>query len=112
MAHLLSWFEKLSNLYIATILFFTTFLLYFNTLGNGLFYDDEQFIYNNVYVKIFSLVDFFTKSTTTGGGGGVSNYFRPILSMLFSLEYQILGNNGFIFHLTSLLLLSGCGILI
>ncbi len=112
MRRLLSHIDHLSPLYVSTILFFITVIVYANTLSNGLFYDDEHFIYNNIYVTSFSFFNFFTESTTSGGGGGVSNYYRPLLTFLFSVQYFLFGNSGFIFHLVSLLLQAGCGILI
>ncbi len=97
-----------SNLYLITILFIITFLCYINTLGNGLFYDDEDFIYKNVYVQNFSVGDFFTKALTQGTEK-LSNYYRPVLMITYGLEYKIFGNNGFIYHLNSLLIHIGVG---
>src|SRR3990167_5344598 len=90
--------QNTSNLYIFTFLFFITFICYANTLGNGLFYDDEDFIYKNVFVQEFSISDFFTKAVTEGTGK-TSNYYRPLLLITYGLEYKLFGNNGFIYHL-------------
>ena len=101
--------QNTSNLYIFTFLFFITFICYANTLGNGLFYDDEDFIYKNVFVQEFSISDFFTKAVTEGTGK-TSNYYRPLLLITYGLEYKLFGNNGFIYHLDSMLIHFGAGI--
>lgn len=96
---------------LLSILFFATFLVYMNTLLNGLFYDDEQFIYENQAVQNFQITDFFTKSLTTGSGQ-LSNYYRPLLFLSFSLDYQLFGDLGFIYHLSSTVLHAGGGIVL
>lgn len=103
--------ELTSSQYVGTFLFFLTFLLYFNTLFNGLFFDDEHFIYDNPYVRSFSIGDFFTKSLTSESGE-VSNYYRPLLFLSFSIQYQLFGDLGFIFHLTSFAIHALNGILL
>jgi len=94
--------QNTSNLYLFTFLFFLTLFCYANTFGNGLFYDDEDFIYKNVHVQNFSVEDFFTKSITQGAGK-TSNYYRPMLMITFGLEYKLFGNNGFIYHFDSMI---------
>ncbi|MBI5044899.1 MAG: tetratricopeptide repeat protein [Candidatus Levybacteria bacterium] len=103
--------SKLSSLYLITILFFLTFFCYANTLGNGLFFDDEQFIYNNQFVKTFDVQKIFSESLISGAGKE-SNYFRPILFLGFSIEYHLFGNNGFIYHLNSFLIHFAGGIVL
>lgn len=98
---LLSRFSRLSPLYLITILALITCVCYFNTLGNGLFYDDEFFIYNNTYVQQFSVSKFFTENVDSGGGV-VSNYYRPLLLTLFSLTYQVFGTLGTPYHFLSM----------
>ena len=95
--------QTTSILNLLTLLFAVTFLVYCNTLLNGLFFDDQQFIYENQAVQNFTISDFFTQSLTTGGGQ-LSNYYRPLLFTSFSLEYQLFGANGFIYHFSSLII--------
>ncbi len=106
---LLQKFHKISSLYLATFLFLATFIAYANTLGNGLFFDDEDFIYNNVYVQHFQLTKFFTQNTIAGASK-ISNYYRPLLSVWYSLEWEVVGKNGFLYHLDSLFIHAAAGI--
>lgn len=94
---------KLNSLYLGTILFVVTFSCYANTLGNGLFFDDEQFIYNNQSVQALDISTIFSTSLVSGGGK-LSNYYRPILFTGFGIEYQLFKKNGFIYHFNSALL--------
>lgn len=108
---LLGKIAELHNLYIFTFLFFVTFLCYANTLGNGLFYDDEDFIYKNVYVQNFTIDKYFTENVIAGTGK-ISNYYRPLLLIGYSMEYKVFGSLPFIYHLDSLLLHGLAGILL
>jgi tetratricopeptide (TPR) repeat protein len=98
-------------LYIATLLFVLTFAFYSNTLFNGLFYDDEQFIYANPTVQSFDLPGFFNHSLTSGAGK-LSNYYRPLLFLGFGIEYQLFGNTGFIYHFDSIIVHIASGIVL
>lgn len=109
MRSLLNKLERIHTLYFATFLFFLTCITYTNTLGNQLFFDDEDFIYNNTFVQQFSLKDFFT-SNSIAGAGKVSNYYRPLLLTTYATEYHLAGNNGTLYHLTSFLLHAAAGI--
>lgn len=106
---LLARFQKLSTIYLITTLAVLTVVCYFNTLGNGLFYDDEFFIYNNAYVQHFSVVNFFTENVDAGGGI-LSNYYRPLLLILFSLTYQLFGTLGGPYHALSVLFHLSAGV--
>lgn len=90
---------------------FFCILVYANTLGNGLFFDDEHFIYKNPNVIDFSIGNFFTQSLTPQTGQP-SNYYRPILFLTFGVEYAIFGDAAFIYHFDNMILHGICSILI
>lgn len=98
-------------LHLATVLFIATVVLYANTLVNGLFFDDQQFIYENAAVTSFDIPALFSRSLVDGDGR-LSNYYRPILFLGFTVEYNLFENSGAIYHLTSFLLHAGSGILL
>ena len=95
--------SQLNNFYIVSLLFIFVIFCYGVTLGNGLFFDDEQFIYNNVAVKNFDLPHLLTKSLSSESGE-ISNYYRPLLFIGFSFEYQLFKDSSFIYHFDSLFL--------
>ncbi|HVZ59112.1 MAG TPA: tetratricopeptide repeat protein [Patescibacteria group bacterium] len=108
---LTAWLNKLNTLYLCSLLVLITSLCYLNTLNNGLFFDDEQFIYNNQAVKTFSLAGFFGQSLVSEGGK-ISNYYRPILFLGYGMEYSLFGPVGFIYHLDSFLLHAAGGVVL
>ncbi len=103
--------ESIHTLYIATFLFVITFITYANTLPNGLFFDDEDFIYKNVYVQNFSVSKYFTQNLIAGASK-ISNYYRPLLLITYGVEYKLFGDAGFIYHFDNLLLHAAAGILL
>ena len=88
-----------------------TFLVYLPSLGNQFVWDDEQFIYNNAYVKDFAVKEIFTQNTIAGAGEN-SNYYRPLTTLSFAVDHQIWGFKPFGFHLTNILLHIGAGFFI
>ncbi len=86
-------------------------ILYLPSLSGPFFWDDEQFIYKNQFVHQFDLTHIFTQSTTAGAGV-VSNYYRPLTSISFALDYQIWHNHPFGYHLTNLCLHVSAAILL
>lgn len=91
------------NLKYFILLIFVTFAGYAFSLNNEFVWDDEQFIYNNVYVKEFNIQKIFTLNTTAGAGES-STYFRPLTTLSFAIDHAIWGLNPFGFHLTNTLL--------
>lgn len=103
--------ERTHSLYLVTFLFLLTFFAYVNTLGNGLFFDDQDFIYDNVYVKNFSVDKFFTQNAIAGVGK-ISNYYRPLQELSYAIEYQLFNGAAFMYHFDNLLLHAIAGMLL
>lgn len=81
------------------------FFVYFNALGNDFAYDDNVQIKKNPYITSFKyLNDIFTKNVWAFRGvEGISNYYRPMMTLPYLLNYQAFGLNPFGFHLTNIL---------
>src|ERR1019366_7612240 len=88
------------------ILFLLGFLPYVNTLFNNFVYDDYFQVVQNPYVHSFRYLRqiFTTTVWSFQGAQGVTNYFRPIMTLGYLLTYQIAGAIPFSFHLASLVL--------
>ena len=91
---------------IFLILFLLAFLPYVNTLFNDFVYDDGFQVVENPYVHSFRYLRqiFTTTVWSFQGAQGVTNYFRPMMTFLYLLTYQIAGTVPFSFHLTNLVL--------
>ncbi|MBI4160755.1 MAG: tetratricopeptide repeat protein [Candidatus Yanofskybacteria bacterium] len=82
------------------------FFVYFFNLNNQLFWDDDDWIINNVFVHKISWnnIQFWLTHNTLAGVGLPSNYYRPFLFLTFAINYIIAGVKPLIWHLTNNLL--------
>ena len=78
-------------------------LIYAFNLHNGLFWDDDDWIVNNIFVHdlSWSNLKFWFSHNTLAGVGLKSNYYRPFLFFTFALNYAIAGLKPLVYHLTS-----------
>ncbi|GIK84267.1 MAG: membrane protein [Patescibacteria group bacterium] len=97
------------NLNFIAILLVITVIGYIFSLSNSFVWDDEQFIYNNEYVKNFQIKKILTENTVAGAGE-TSTYYRPLTTLSFAFDHAIWGLNPFGFHLTNTLLHLGTGL--
>src|SRR5579864_3147897 len=91
---------------IFLILFLLAFLPYVNTLLNDFVYDDSFQVIGNPYAHSFRYLRpiFTTTVWSFQGAQGVSNYYRPMMTLGYLLTYQIAGAIPFSFHLANLVL--------
>src|SRR5579864_6345187 len=88
------------------VLFLLAFLPYTNIFFNQFVYDDGFQVVANPYVHSFR---YLRQIFTTGvwsflGAQGISNYYRPMMTLEFLLTYHIAGPVPFGFHTVSVLL--------
>ena len=82
-------------------------ITYGNVFFNGFVWDDQSQIIDNIAIhKLSNIGSFFTGSSFYGGGSEklVGMYYRPMMTLTFSLLYTIFGAKAFPFHLLSLTL--------
>lgn len=88
-----------------TLVFVLIFLLglavYAWMLNNQMFWDDNEFILHNSYIQDWSfLPKMFSENVIAGAGLG-SNYYRPVLLVVFSLFWHIWQTDRVGYHLAS-----------
>lgn len=96
---------RIFSKYFIPIFFLIGFLIYGASLSNSFVWDDEEQILNNGLVhSIINLPLFFQGSTFNTGGAGILNglYYKPLMTVFFSLFYTVFGANSFFFHLFQL----------
>jgi len=103
---------KLSNTVVVVSLIIIGLLVYANTFNNAMFWDDNDFILNNAYIKDFSHVPKFFTENIIAGAGFNSNYWRPALLAVFSLEWHLWGDWAPGYHIVNALMHIGAGILL
>ena len=88
------------------ILFLLAFLPYSNIFFNWFVYDDSFLVVSNPYAHSFRYLRqiLTTSAWSFSGAQGISNYYRPIMTLEFLLSYQIAGPVPFSFHMMSTLL--------
>src|SRR3989344_5043597 len=75
--------------YIFLLFLVIGFLLYGNTLGNQMFWDDQDNILFNQYVQDWKyFVKYFTENNVAGRGL-ISNYWRPLPLTIWSIEWHL-----------------------
>lgn len=83
--------------------FIVGIFLYANSFKNEMFWDDHDGIVNNVYIKDFSYFPKFFSENLIAGSGLVSNYWRPLLLTVFSIEWHLWGGSVAGYHLVNTL---------
>jgi len=106
--NMLNWIREHTILCI----FIVAFVLYVPSLFGKFVWDDEDFVYANTYVQQFQVGKFFTENAIAGRGGKQSNYYRPIQEMTYSLEYKLVGQNPFLYHLDNNILHALVGVVL
>lgn len=79
-------------------------LPYLNTLFNGFVYDDNTQVLNNPYVRSFHHLPqiFLTNVWSFTGAEGVTNYYRPLMTLGYLFCYQYFGPLAYGFHLVNI----------
>ena len=91
------------------ILVFIIFLgigltIYSNSFNNEFFWDDDDSIVNNEYIKDFKYLPNYFSENLIAGTGQTTNYWRPVLLISFAVDYHIYGLNPTGFHVTNTIL--------
>ena len=99
---------------LSLILGLVSLLVYANTLKNSFVFDDLVLIEHNAAVNkgISGIPEIFATPYFKGKINVSFDYYRPLSTVLFAIEYQIFGDTPFAGHLVNILLFSGCVLLL
>jgi tetratricopeptide (TPR) repeat protein len=91
---------------LLALLILVALLPYLNSLWNGFVQDDNRQVVSNPYLRSFShLREIFTTNVWSYvGAQGMTNYYRPLMTLGYLLCYQFLGPLAYGFHLANLVL--------
>ncbi len=84
--------KKRGNLLTIFLFIIFGFIIYANTFAVPIFWDDEDNITNNQYIKNWDYFPRFFSENLIAGAGLVSNYWRPMLLVIFSTGWHIWGD--------------------
>ena len=106
--------SKVTPSLLIIFILFSCFAVYFNSLSNDFVFTDRLQVVENQWIKdIRHIPDIF--STDVWGFGStypISNYYRPLMHIIYMLNYHILGLKPWGFHLVNMLFHAGVSILI
>jgi tetratricopeptide (TPR) repeat protein len=91
---------------LLAVLILISALPYLNTLWNGFVQDDNRQVLFNPYLRSFSHLReiFATNVWSYVGAQGMTNYYRPLMTLGYLLCYQFLGPLPYGFHLANVVL--------
>ena len=91
------------------VLILVAVLPYLNSLLNGFVQDDNRQVLSNPYLRSFSHLReiFATNVWSYVGAQGMTNYYRPLMTLGYLLCYQFLGPLAYGFHLANVVLNAG-----
>jgi len=87
----------MKSVYYVAVIALLGMLLYSNTLQNKFLWDDEHYIYRNVYVKNFDLKNLLTKNVGAGAQRP-DNFYRPLQMLSYAVIYKFAGLNVLPYH--------------
>ncbi len=90
------------------------FAVYFNALANGFVYDDLQQVVKNQWIKDLKYIPeiFSTHVWKFVEIEGASNYYRPLMHIIYMMNYHLFGLRPWGFHLVNILFHAGVSILV
>jgi Tfp pilus assembly protein PilF len=92
---------------------FLSFIVYINTLSNGFVYDDDSQIVENTWIKSTKYIPrIFLTDVWKFSGEATSSYYRPMMHVIYTLNYQIFGLSPWGFHLVNILFHAGVSVLV
>lgn len=96
------------------IIFTSCFVLYFNTLFNDFVYDDNFQVKDNFWIRDIKFIpQMFLKDVWHfRSPDWVSNYYRPLMHLIYLLSYQIFSLKPWGYHLVNILFHASVSILV
>src|SRR3989338_389902 len=96
------------------ILIIVSIGVYLNTLPNEFVYDDEGQVLKNLWIKdIRNIPEIFLSNVWAFiDKEYLSNYYRPLMHMIYMIDYYIFGLKPWGFHLTNIIFHAGVSVLV
>ncbi len=97
---------SMSRLLAIGFLVAVSLAVYANTLPNGFVLDDESQVLRNPWIQGWRFIpDMFSKDVWSFlGGSSASNYYRPMMHVIYLVTFQLFGFKAWGFHLVNVLL--------
>jgi hypothetical protein len=86
------------------LIILVAFACYLNSLPNEMFWDDDDFILKNRFIKDWHYFPRFFTDNLVAGGYLVSNYWRPLLLSIFAIEWHLWKDWVYGWHFVSIMI--------
>ncbi len=95
-------------------LVFVSFIVYFNALSGDFVYDDTLQILENQWITDFrNIPTMFSKDVWNfHAWNAITNYYRPLMHVVYTLNYYLFGLTPWGFHLVNVLIHCGATVLV
>ena len=106
--------SKVTLSFLIIFILLLSFAVYFNSLSNGFVYDDMiQVLKNRWITDVKYIPQIFSKNVWSFlGEFKLTNYYRPVMHLIYMLDYHIFGFNPWGFHLVNILFHAGVSVLV
>ena len=106
--------SKAAVLLPAALIAIVSFTVYSNAISSGFIYDDHSQVLKNYLIRdIRNIPELFLKSVWTfEGAPPTSNYYRPLVNVLYMFNYYLFGLHAWGFHLLNILFHAGNSVLV
>jgi tetratricopeptide (TPR) repeat protein len=105
---------KRTTLFSIIVILLVSFAVYSNALSNGFVYDDNLQVLNNPWIKdVRHISEIFSKSVWSfQKEPEISNYYRPLMHLIYLFNYHVFGLKPWGFHLVNILCHAGVSVLV
>ena len=99
---------------LSFLLVLAAFSVYANALSNGFVYDDTFQVLENRWIRDVKYIpEIFTEHVWGfRAGAEMTNYYRPLMHIIYMLNYYVFGLNPWGFHLVNILFHAGVSVLV
>jgi tetratricopeptide (TPR) repeat protein len=107
-------FKSANRLFYVQILFLVgvSFAIYSNTLLNSFVFDDIGQVLNNQWIRDIRYINDIFISNVWEFQGQATNYYRPIMHIIYMINYYVYGLNPLGFHLTNIFFHTAVSVLV
>ena len=96
-------FEK-QTLWAMGCLSLLIFMSYSNSLTNAFLFDDLNIVVENVFIRNWHFLPRIFSQRLLSGAGAPTDFYRPLQTVTYLLDYQAWGLNPIGYHLTNIIL--------
>ena len=104
--------KRITSSYGILLIIMLGLVIYANSLPNQLFWDDVNFILKNRYIQDWHFLPKLFTENIVAGSYHLSNYWRPLLLLIFSVEWHLWKDWVYGWHAVNMLCHISCAVVL